>query len=192
MSWLQHPVTLENETVKLVPLESAHFDGLLQIARAPEIWEFMTFNGLDSDKLRNELRSAVLRKMTGEEYAFTVFDNRTHKIVGSTRLLNMYSNHRKLEIGWTWYDPACWGSGINRACKLLLLEYCFEVLNCVRVQFQVNEANMRSRAAVQKIGAKQEGILRNERIRDNGTVRNTVMFSIIQEEWETVKRQLAR
>ncbi|WP_276134196.1 GNAT family N-acetyltransferase [Polluticoccus soli] len=188
--WLQHPVILENEVVKLLPLESSHFDGLLQAARDPRIWKYLSFNGLDSDAFRNELRSAVLRKTMGEEYPFTVFDNTTGKIIGSTRFYNMYPAHRKLEIGWTWYAPEYWGSGHNVACKSLLLTHAFEALSCVRVQFQVHEQNVRSRAAVERLGAKFEGILRNERIRDNGSIRNTAVYSIINTEWEQVKRLL--
>lgn len=188
--WLQHPVILENQLVTLRPLESSHFDGLLQAAQDPQIWQFLSFNGLDSNAFRNELRSAVLRKTTGEEYPFTVFDNATGTIIGSTRFYNMYPAHRKLEIGWTWYAPAYWGSGHNVACKLLLLTHAFETLNCVRVQFQVHEQNVRSRAAVERLGAKFEGVLRNERIRDNGSIRNTAVYSIINTEWEQVKRLL--
>lgn len=190
MHWLQHPVILENERVKLLPLESSHFDELLHIAKAPEIWQYLSFNRLDSDAFRNELRSAVLRKTTGEEYPFTVFDNATGKVIGSTRFYNMYPAHRKLEIGWTWYDPSYWGHGHNAACKLLLLAHAFEVLHCVRVQFQVHDQNARSRAAVEKLGAKFEGVLRNERIRDNGDIRNTAVYSIIDAEWAEVKRRL--
>jgi RimJ/RimL family protein N-acetyltransferase len=145
---------------------------------------------LDSDAFRNELRSALLRKTIGEEYPFTIFDNKTGNIIGSTRLYNMFPAHRKLEIGWTWYDPAYWGKGHNAACKLLLLTHAFETMGCVRVQFQVHEQNTRSRAAVERLGAKFEGILRNERIRDNGSIRNTVMYSIIDTEWKDVKHLL--
>jgi RimJ/RimL family protein N-acetyltransferase len=190
MNWLHPPVILENEMVKLLPLESSHFDSLLQIARAPEIWRYLSFNGLDQDAFRSELKSAILRKTTGEEYPFTIFDNKTGKPIGSTRYYNMYPAHRKLEIGWTWYDPTYWGSGHNVACKLLLLTYAFETLRCVRVQFQVHDKNERSRAAVQKLGAKFEGVLRNDRIRDNGEIRNTAMYSIIEAEWPEVKQLL--
>lgn len=190
MNWLQHPVLLQNEYVRLEPLSSDHFDRLLHIAQAPEIWQFLSINGTDSELLLKELKSALLRRLTGEEYAFTIFDATTGDVIGSTRFYNMYPEHRKLEIGWTWYTPAVWGKGHNIACKLLLLTYCFETLKTVRVQFQAHDQNMRSRAAIRKIGAKYEGTLRNERIRYNGEVRSTAIFSIIDEEWPEVKRLL--
>jgi RimJ/RimL family protein N-acetyltransferase len=190
MNWIQHPVQLQNDFVRLEPLSAEHFDRLLHIAQAPEIWQFLSVNGTDRDLLLNELKSAILRRATGEEYAFTIFDAKTGDVIGSTRFYNMYPQHRKLEIGWTWYIPAVWGKGHNNACKLLLLTYCFETLKTVRVQFQAHDKNMRSRAAIRKIGAKYEGTLRNERLRYNGELRNTAIFSIIEEEWPEVKRML--
>ncbi|RYE25809.1 MAG: N-acetyltransferase [Sphingobacteriales bacterium] len=190
MNWIQHPVQLQNEYVRLEPLSAEHFEELLAVAQSPEIWQFLSLDGTDRETLRNELKSALLRRPTGEEYPFTIFDNRTGKIIGSTRFYNIFPGHRKLEIGWTWYTPQVWGKGHNIACKLLLLTYCFEVLNTVRVQFQAHDKNMRSRAAIRKIGAKYEGTLRNERIRYNGEVRSTAIFSIIDEEWPEVKRLL--
>ena len=190
MNWIQHPVLLQNEYVRLEPLSADHFDRLLHIAGATEIWQFLSINGTDKDLLLGELKSALLRRPTGEEYAFTIFDAKTGDVIGSTRFYNMYPEHRKLEIGWTWYSPAVWGKGHNTACKLLLLTYCFEILKTVRVQFQAHDQNIRSRAAIRKIGAKFEGTLRNERIRRDGTIRNTAIFSIIEEDWPEVKRLL--
>ena len=103
---------------------------------------------------------------------------------------NIFPEHRKLEIGWTWYDPAYWRTGYNRECKLLLLTYCFEVLNTVRVQLQTDENNERSRTAILGIGATYEGTMRKERIRANGANRNTAMYSIIDDEWVEVKAKL--
>ncbi len=192
MNWIQHPAVLENAWLRLEPLSSRHIDELIGASRNPEIWAHMTFNGMDTAHFRNELKSALLRKSVGDEYAFTIFDKREGRIIGSTRLYNMFPAHRKLEIGWTWYDPACWGKGHNTVCKLLLLTYCFETLKTVRVQFQVNSKNERSRNAVLKIGAKFEGILRNDRIRDNGIIRDTAMYSIIDAEWAEVKKMLSK
>ena len=192
MNWIQHPVILEDDWIKLEPLQSAHIDELVAISRHPEIWSLLTFNGMDADAFRNELKSALLRKSVGDEYGFTIFDKRENRIIGSTRLLHIFPAHRKLEIGWTWYSPAYWGKGHNIACKQLLLTYCFETLRTIRVQFQVNSRNERSRAAVLKIGATFEGILRNDRIRDNGVVRDTAMYSITDAEWPGVKTMLSK
>jgi RimJ/RimL family protein N-acetyltransferase len=192
MNWLQHPVHLHNEYIRLEPLSSAHFDALLEIAHQPEIWQYLPMDGTDKATLLNELKAAVLRRAKGEEYAFTIFDNKTNEIIGSTRIYNMFPEHRKLEIGWTWYSPKVWGKGHNVACKLLLLTYAFETLKTVRIQFQAHDKNLRSRAAIQKIGATFEGILRNDRIRYNGEHRNTAVYSIIDSEWEGVKTGLEK
>ena len=136
------------------------------------------------------MRSTLLKRASGEQYTFTIIDKLSNKIIGSTRIYNFYPEHKKLEIGWTWYAPAYWGKGYNIECKLLILTYCFETLKTIRVQFQTDEHNLRSRAAIQKIGGKFEGVLRHERIRTNGTIRNTAMFSIIDGEWKDAKKML--
>ncbi len=192
MNWIQHPVILQGDKVKLVPLDNAHFPGLLEIGKQEQIWEHISINGADAERLTQHLKSAVLKQATGEQYPFTVIDVNTNKIIGSTLFHNIFPEHRKLEIGWTWYDPACWRTGYNRECKLLLLTYCFEILKTVRVQLQTDENNLRSRTAILRIGATFEGILRKERIRANGAFRNTVMYSIIDSEWPGVKALLSR
>lgn len=147
-------------------------------------------SGADTVKFRQYLESAVLKRATGEQYAFTVRDRMTDDIIGTSMFYNMFPEYRKLEIGYTWYDPAYWRTGHNRECKLLMLTYCFEVLKTIRVQFLAGETNMRSRKAIEGIGAKLEGILRNERIRPDGLGRNTAVFSIIDSEWPHVKELL--
>ncbi len=190
MNWIQHPVILQGEKVKLVPLENSHFAQLLEVGANEKIWEHISINGADRERLLLHLKSAVLKRATGEQYPFTVIDKPSGKIIGSTLFHNIFPEHRRLEIGWTWYDPAYWRTGHNRECKLLLLSYCFEKLKTVRVQLQTDETNMRSRTAIMGIGATFEGILRKERIRANGTFRNTAMYSILDDEWDTVKNKL--
>ena len=191
MNWIPHPVILEGEKVKLLPLEHAHFDDLLAVARQEKIWEFFSVKGSDEDTMLKHLRSSILRRQNGEVYPFTIIDKKHNKIIGSTLLYNFFPEFRKLEIGWTWYDPAYWRTGCNRECKLLLLTYCFEVLKTIRVQLITDENNLRSAAAIRGIGATYEGTLRNERIRFNGAYRNSMMFSIIEQEWPEVKPRLA-
>lgn len=191
MNWIQHPVRLEGERVKLMPLERAHFEELLRAGANEKIWEFMSINGADKDRLQKHLESAVLKRGTGEQYPFTVFDTRSGAIIGSTMFHNIFPEYRKLEIGWTWYDPAYWRTGYNRECKLLLLTHCFETLKAIRVQLLTDEKNTRSRNAIEGIGARLEGIHRNERIRANGTYRNSAMYSIVDSEWNDVKRSLS-
>jgi RimJ/RimL family protein N-acetyltransferase len=190
MNWLQHPIVLEGNKVKLVPLEREHFSELLKIGKQQQIWEFMSINGADEARLTQHLQSALLKRAAGEQYPFTVLDRATGQIMGCTLFHNIFPEHRKLEIGWTWYDPAYWRTGYNRECKLLLLTHCFDTLKAVRVQLQTDERNQRSRTAILGIGAQYEGIMRKERIKANGEFRNTVMYSIIDDEWPHVKADL--
>ena len=187
MSWIQHPVILEGSKVRLEPLDASHIPALMEIGRQEAIWGFISINGADNAILSAHLKSAMLKRATGEQYPFTVIDKVTGKVIGSTLFHNIFPEHRKLEIGWTWYDPAYWRTGYNRECKLLLLTYCFETLKTIRVQLVTDENNHRSRTAILGIGATFEGILRNERIRGNGAYRNTAMYSIIESEWNEVK-----
>jgi RimJ/RimL family protein N-acetyltransferase len=192
MNWIQHPVVLQGNKVKLIPLENSHFEELVAVGKQQKIWEHISIDGTDRERLLQHLKSAVLKRATGEQYPFTVIDLATNKIIGSTLLHNIFPEHKKAEIGWTWYDPAYWRTGHNRECKLLLLTYCFDVLRTVRVQLQTDENNLRSRTAILGIGATFEGILRKERIRANGKFRNTAMYSILDEEWEGIKPGLVR
>ena len=191
MNWIEHPVILKGDRVNLVPLDSDHFPELLRVGKNEKIWEFISINGADEQVLLAHLRSAVLKRATGEQYPFTVIDNKTGKIIGSTLFHNVYQQHRKLEIGWTWYDPSYWRTGYNRECKLLLMTYAFEVLGCVRVQLQTDANNHRSRTAIEGIGGKLEGLMRKERIRANGEYRTTAMYSIIDDEWPAVRQMLS-
>ncbi len=188
MNWVKHPVKLEGEKVRLVPLDRGHFSELLDVGADERIWEFISVNGADRSGLLLLLESSVLKRATGEQYPFTIIDKKSGAIIGSTMFHSMYPEHRKLEIGWTWCAPQYWRTGHNRECKLLLLTYCFEVLKTIRVQFVTDENNQRSRVAILGIGASFEGVLRNERIRANGAYRNTAVYSITVEEWDSVKR----
>ena len=192
MSWLQTPIILQGNRVRLEPLSSNHFDALVEIGKVKDIWTHLSIDGSDSDLLQQELKSALLKRATGEEYPFTIIDRLENRIIGSTRFMNISPQHRKLEIGWTWYDPEYWATGYNTECKYLLLQHCFETLKAIRVQLLTSEQNLRSRAAIQKIGGKFEGILRKERLRLNGSVRNSAIFSIIDDEWDEAKMMLEK
>lgn len=190
MNWIAHPVNLENALVKLVPLEYEHFDALKTVAANEQIWQYMSIPLSYPEALQIHLKSCLLKRMTGEQYPFTVIDQTSGIIIGSTLLHSISAPNRKLEIGWTWYHPDFWSKGHNKACKYLLLQYCFEQLMAIRVQLVTDENNHRSRQAILGIGATMEGILRNERIRSNGQHRNTVMYSIIDQEWPSIKSKL--
>nr|WP_256383555.1 GNAT family protein [Myroides sp. N17-2] len=117
-------------------------------------------------------------------------DKQTKKLIGSTRFFEMYEADKKLEIGWTWITRDYWGSVVNLECKLLLLTYCFEVLKTNRVQLKTKDDNIRSRKAIEKIGGVFEGILRKDKIQNDGTTRNAAYYSILNDEWESAKNNI--
>lgn len=136
------------------------------------------------------LVAALALRDEGEQYPFTIFYKPEQKIIGSTRLTELQPSHLRLEIGWTWMHPDYWHTGINLECKLLLLTFCFEHMHTHRVQFRTDVRNIRSQKAIEKIGGVREGIFRNDMIRDDGSRRDSVYYSIIEEEWATAKTNL--
>ncbi len=189
MNWIKHPLTLEGEKVILVPLSEMYFDELIDSCRHKIIWTYMPVKANDADGLRKELTEALLEREKGTQCPFVVIEKTTNKVIGSTRFLKLTEEHRNLEIGWTWYLPEYWRKGYNEECKLLLLTYCFEILKTIRVQIIASDKNLRSRKAIERIGGKFEGILRNVVLRHDGP-RTTAYYSIIDSEWEEVKANL--
>jgi RimJ/RimL family protein N-acetyltransferase len=190
MSWINHPIRLPGSLVRLEPLVESHFDALIQCGSAPQIWQHLPVDGSNPELLRRELVTAILNRTVGSQYPFTIITQEGNRIIGSTRLFDIFEEHRKLEIGWTWYDPEAWGKGYNTECKLLLLTYVFETLRANRVQLKTRNANERSRAAIEKIGGVYEGCLRCDRVMPDGSVKDTMVYSIIKGEWAGVKLKL--
>src|SRR5688572_8503012 len=190
MEWFSSPVLLEGKKVKLIPLEKEHYEGLITAAQNPDIWTFFNFNGMNTEVLTGFLDEALQMRETGAHYPFVVMDKANNKIIGTTRFGNINKPHRGLEIGWTWYNPEYWSKGYNEECKLLLLTYCFEELKAIRVEIKAWEKNLRSRKAIERIGAKYEGVLRNHMIRQDGVIRSTAYYSILPEEWDEVRHIL--
>ena len=188
--WLQHPIHLTGRLVRLEPLVDEHIPGLIDAGAHAKIWQNLPFDGTNAVKLNQELHQAILNRVNRTQYPFTVIRQQDDKIIGSTRLFDIFQEHKKLEIGWTWYTPEVWGKGYNIECKLLLLEYCFEQLLANRVQLKTRETNKRSQTAILNIGATFEGTLRKDRIMADGRVLDTLVYSIIREEWPEVKAGL--
>ncbi|MBK9727028.1 MAG: GNAT family N-acetyltransferase [Saprospiraceae bacterium] len=191
MSWINPNTILKGELVELIPLEEKHFAELEILAREKSIWEFLPVDMSNRERCMAAFRNAISEREKGAQFPFVIFLNNENKIIGSTRLMNIEKAHRKLEIGWTWMHPNYWSTAINLECKLLLLTYCFEHLSTLRVQLKTSVENLRSRKAIEKIGGQFEGILRYDMIRDNGTKRNSVYYSIIEDEWDNAKKNLA-
>ncbi len=190
MNWIKNGTLLRGEIVELRPLSESNLVELELLAREVRIWEFTTADMSTFEKRMRVFERALFEKGNGTQYPFIIYHKEREKIIGSTRLMTIEPIHRKLEIGWTWLHPEYWGTAVNFECKLLLLTFCFEELDSIRVQLKADENNIRSRKAIQKIGAKFEGILRQDMIRENGTIRNTAFYSIIDTEWEPVRKNL--
>lgn len=189
-NWLQEPVKLLGHLVNLIPLEEEHFASLQSIAADPRIWEFYAYDASNPEKFNQVMKSAMVEKTRGTQYPFVIEYKPTRQVIGSTRFMDVQPQHKKLEIGTTWLHPDYWATAVNLECKFMLLNYCFDILNTVRVQLKTDENNIRSRKAIEKIGGKFEGILRNDMIRDNQSRRNSAYYSIIEEEWPETKTGL--
>jgi RimJ/RimL family protein N-acetyltransferase len=178
---------LSNEFVELRPLSVDHHDELVEAVSVDELWRTWYTRIPSPDGMAEEIRIRLARVAAGTLAAWTVFDPHTGRAVGMTTYLNLDPANRRLEIGSTWLSRSVQGTLVNPAAKLLLLERAFEELGCIAVEFRTHWHNRQSRAAIAKLGAKQDGVLRNHTIFDNGTVRDTVVFSIIDGEWPTVR-----
>jgi RimJ/RimL family protein N-acetyltransferase len=185
-------ITLEGKQVRLEPLHPDHAEGLLKAGAAPEIWPWMSATLMSAAAVAAFIEIAMRAAAHGQEYAFAVVLKESGRVVGSTRYMDVQAASRGAEIGWTWYAPDVWATSTNPECKFLLLQHAFETWGALRVQLKTDHMNTRSQAAIRKLGAQYEGTLRNHRIRPDGTVRDTVMFSVIDREWPDVKAGLLR
>jgi len=190
MKWVDDNTTLTGTHVKLLPMQRQHFDELVLLAREPRIWEHIPIDCSSDDKMLQALDTALAEREKGTQFPFVILHRSSGRLIGSTRLMDLQPQHRKLEIGWTWLHPAHWATAANPECKLLLLRHSFDVLNVMRVQLKTDELNVRSRKAILKIGAQYEGILRNDMQRSNGTQRNSAYFSFTDVEWPATAARL--
>ncbi len=188
--WIKHPTILKGETVDLIPVEMEHFDALFEAASDKELWKYIPSDCSVRETFNKSYSAAIQDRENGTNYPFIIYNKQTGKIIGSTRLMDIVSNDKKLEIGFTWLVKEYWGTGINFECKLLLLTFSFNILKARRVQIKTDENNFRSRKAIEKIGGHFEGVLRKDRIRENGTSRNAAYYSIIDDEWPTAEQKI--
>ena len=189
-NWIEHPTVLMGKTVELRPLETKHFEELLILSKDKDLWEFYPWNYSDTQTFLASYEDTIKERELGKAYPFVIYHKTSQKIIGSTLLFDISAVDRKLEIGRTWLIKEFWKIGINTECKLLLLTFCFETLQTVRVQLKATATNIRSRRAIEKIGGKLEGVIRKERLMPNGSFRNTAIYSILDDEWRDVKCRL--
>ena len=182
--------TLIGDKVSLEPLKITHKNELLKAASDGELWNLWVTSVPSEKTIDTYLNRALADYELGLALPFVVKLQATGEIIGSTRYCNIDSNNRRLEIGYTWYAKSYQRTGVNTECKFLLLRQAFEVLNCIAVEFKTHWYNTASRNAILRLGAKQDGVLRNHRIDEEGNIRDSVVFSIIREKWGTVKKNL--
>jgi len=183
-------ITLTGTTVELRPLQREHSAALVQAAADGQLWNLKVTNVPGPDTVEKYVDIALAGREAGTMMPFVIVRRDTGEVVGSTRFWKVDRVNRKLEIGHTFISQSVQKSGVNTEAKLLLLTHAFEVMDCVRVQFTTDELNEKSRAAILRLGAVQEGIVRHERIMPDGRKRNSVRFSIIDPEWPQVKAGL--
>jgi N-acetyltransferase len=188
MPWLE-PVTLRGEHARLEPLSHDQAAGLTEAAEDGQLWKLWYTSIPKPETMGKEIDRRLGLQAAGSMLPFTVFDA-AGTISGMTTYMNVDASNRRVEIGSTWYASRVQRSAVNTQCKLLLLSHAFEKLNCIAVEFRTHFFNHQSRRAIERLGAKQDGILRNHQISANGTLRDTVVYSIIASEWPTVNAHL--
>jgi N-acetyltransferase len=184
------PVTLEGRWVRLEPLEMRHWEGLADVGMDPEIWRWTTSLVRTPEEMRRTVEEAVEARERGLALPFATVERASGRPVGSTRFANIDRANRRVEIGWTWIAPPWQRTAINTEAKLLMLRHAFEELGCIRVELKTDALNARSRAAIERLGAVEEGTLRQHTITATGRVRDTVYYSILESEWLEVRARL--
>ena len=184
-------VTLEGRRVRLVPLAEAHVPELCAVGLDPELWRLTVSRVASEADMRRYVAEALAARDCGTALPFATTLADGGRVVGSTRFANYAPAHRRIEIGWTWIARPWQRSAVNTEAKLLMLAHAFDVLGCARVELKTDALNTCSRAAILRLGAVEEGTLRRHTVTDSGRTRDTVYFSILAEEWPTVRARLA-
>ena len=186
------PCVLEGSHLRLEPLQRSHASELLAAAQDSD-WAWLSVDGREKGMMDKYIDAALSAQERGVEYPFTVFSREDHRVLGSTRYMDVRPLHRGVEIGGTWYTSKVWGTVVNPECKFLLLEHSFEDWNAVRVQLKTDNKNVHSQNAILKLGARFEGRLRNHRVRRDGSTGDSMMYSITDAEWrDGVKESLRK
>ncbi|TDP01504.1 GNAT family N-acetyltransferase [Flavobacterium sp. 245] len=189
------PIILEDDFVLLRPLQESDVENLLDISiNEPETWKYSLVGADGEENLINYMQQAVKARENEKEFPFIVFDKKSQKYAGSTRFYDINLEFKTLQLGYTWYGSAFRGTGLNKHCKFLLLQFAFETLGLERVEFRADNNNERSIAAMKSIGCKVEGVLRsNMPTRENNLRRDSIVLSILKNEWfDEVKENLKR
>ena len=185
------PVTLVGRVVQLEPISEAHVRDLAKVGLEEEIWRYMRYGKMKSiEQLKAWVDELLELQERGTDLPFAVIHLEANAAVGCTRYLNIDSTDHSLEIGGTWYGLDYQGTLVNTECKYLLMKHAFEVLGCVRVWFKTDSRNLHSQRALERLGVVKEGVLRNHMILPDGYIRDSVVYSVIPNEWPEVKKRL--
>ncbi len=185
------PVTLQGRYVRLEPMTEAHVLGLAEIGVGQDFWHFMLYGDMKTETdMRNWVLDILKRVEKGTDRPFVAIHLESGRVAGATRYLNIMPNDRGLEIGGTWYGTDFQRTPVNTECKYLLMTHAFETLRAIRVQLKTDSRNERSQKAIERIGARKEGVLRNHMILPDGHIRHSVFYSVIDSEWPEVKKNL--
>ncbi len=184
------PITLEGVQVRLEPLAKTHLAGLADVGLDEELWRWIPTAVRTREEMAAYIETALSEQNHGVSLPYAIVEKATGRTIGSTRYGNIDRTHHRVEIGWTWVARDWQRTAVNTEAKYLLLKHAFETLGCMRVELKADSLNERSRAAILRIGAREEGIFRNHIITASGRIRHTVYFSIIDSEWAAVKTRL--
>ena len=185
------PIALTGKYVELVPLERAHASELWRAASSPEVWQYLRSGPVHSEQDLEAVIDQVLEaQVAGTDLAFTMRLLPSHRAIGQTRYLRIDRPNQCVEIGGTWLDPAYWRTPVNTEAKLLMFRHAFDVEGAHRVQFQTDLRNERSQRAIARLGAVKEGVLREDVVLTDGTLRSSVYFSVLASEWPAVRARL--
>jgi N-acetyltransferase len=184
------PVELEGRRVRLEPLARAHLAGLAEVGLDEELWRWIPIPVRTAEEMAAYIKTALQEQERGVSLPFAILEKTTGRAIGSTRYGNIDRTHHRVEIGWTWVARKWQRTAVNTEAKYLLLRHAFETLGCMRVELKTDSLNERSRTAILRIGAREEGTFWNHMITASGRIRHTVYFSIVDSEWPAVKAQL--
>jgi RimJ/RimL family protein N-acetyltransferase len=184
------PVTLSGQYIRLEPLAMSHFDQLWAIGRDAELWKWTPYQITTPDKMHAYIKAALDGQEIGTALPFITLWQATEQIVGSTRFGNIDAGNRHAEIGWTWIDRRWQRTPVNTEAKFLMLQHAFEEWRCLRVAFKADELDEKAQRAIERLGARREGVSRQHVIAESGRVRSSVYYSIVNDEWPQVKAHL--
>ena len=184
------PIHLEARSIRLVPLSLEHEAGLRAAAADGELWNIRVTSVPEPEQTRKYIEDALAMREAGNRFAFAVLDAASGTVLGSSSFHDILPAVKRLEIGYTWYAKRCQRTHINTTCKLLMMTHAFEALNCNVVGWRTDNFNFASQAAIERLGARKDGVIRGHALRRDGTIRDTVMYSLRSGEWPEVKAQL--